>query len=165
VKTIVLLKSEYFINQERKLEVRNYEFPVEKKSRFEREHRIEAKTIEVIHNLYDYYKKLMPQLYLNPNSVIKTVSNETKIKKGTVKKILSEEIVLPKKFKNSPKKFSFDSFDKNIIHEKINKFHKKKFSLQLETFSMKLKKMKIQVLKDVVMKLLGNFLKKWDSNL
>jgi hypothetical protein len=33
---------------------------------------------------------------------------------------------LPKKFKNSPKKFSFDSFDKNIIHEKINKFHKKK---------------------------------------
>jgi hypothetical protein len=97
VKTIVLLKSEYFINQERKLEVRNYEFPVEKKSRFEREHRIEAKTIEVIHNLYDYYKKLMPQLYLNPNSVIKTVSNETKIKKGTVKKILSEEIVLPKK--------------------------------------------------------------------
>jgi hypothetical protein len=63
-------------------------------------------------------------------------------------------------FKNSPKKFSFDSFDKNIIHEKINKFHKKKFSLQLETFSMKLKKMKIQVLKDVVLKLLGNLLKK-----
>jgi hypothetical protein len=29
--TIELLKSEYFINQERKLEIRNYEFSVEKK--------------------------------------------------------------------------------------------------------------------------------------
>ncbi len=83
----------------------------------------------------------MPQLYLNPNSVIETVSNEdiyeeiqneTKIKKGTVRKILSEEIVLLKKFEKRSKKFSFD---KNLIHEKINEFHKKTFPTIRDIFN------------------------------
>jgi transposase len=95
-----------------------------KKTKLGKGFSIQSQTKEIILNFKEYFEKKLRPCY--KEDVIDALVEGSKLSKSSIKRIINNEIISPKKTNARPKKYEWDTFDKGIINSIISDFHKNK---------------------------------------